>query len=107
MKWILRIGAVLFLLWWVRRFWLWLAASGWKRLLSSLLQTGITGRPAPRERSGLLKQDPVCGIFVDVTLAVTEAVDGEQVYFCSEECRQKYLVRRRQPQPSAPVGRHS
>lgn len=41
--------------------------------------------------SGEMVQDPVCGTYVDKDSAITVR-NGEQVlYFCSYECRKKYL----------------
>jgi YHS domain-containing protein len=39
---------------------------------------------------GELKRDPVCGTYVSVLAGVREKVNGEVVYFCSEDCRGKY-----------------
>ena len=38
----------------------------------------------------MFARDPVCGMDVDVTTAFAEAVDGENFYFCSESCRQRF-----------------
>lgn len=38
-----------------------------------------------------LVRDPVCGIHVAEELAIPLGEGGEQVHFCSEECREKYL----------------
>jgi YHS domain-containing protein len=49
---------------------------------------------APRRHdvpvSGELKKDPVCGTFVSTATAMKKTVGGEMVYFCSQECRDKY-----------------
>jgi len=36
-------------------------------------------------------KDPVCGMYMDCRLAVRLDKKGEEFYFCSEECKQKYL----------------
>ncbi len=36
-------------------------------------------------------KDPVCGMYMDPRLALPLRHKGEEVFFCSEECRQKYL----------------
>lgn len=41
---------------------------------------------------GELKQDPVCGTFVPITTSIRQTVNGEQVYFCSVACRDKFKV---------------
>lgn len=35
--------------------------------------------------------DPICGMTVDTSTALHAERDGETSYFCSEECRQKFL----------------
>jgi YHS domain-containing protein len=43
--------------------------------------------------SGELKRDPVCGTFVSPAVSLTGKSKGETVYFCSPECRDRYLAR--------------
>jgi YHS domain-containing protein len=38
-----------------------------------------------------LKKDPVCGTFVATATSVKKTVRGEVIYFCSNECRDKYI----------------
>lgn len=47
------------------------------------------GKP-PSTGGGALKRDPVCGTYVPVDNSVRKSVNGEVVYFCSPECRDKY-----------------
>jgi len=35
--------------------------------------------------------DPICGMTVDTTTALHAERDGETFYFCSEQCREKFL----------------
>lgn len=44
---------------------------------------------------GVLRKDPTCGIYVAENLALTERRGHETYYFCSEECRKKFLEERR------------
>ncbi len=37
-----------------------------------------------------MKQDPVCGTYVPVSLAVAVLHQGKTVYFCSSACRDKF-----------------
>lgn len=36
--------------------------------------------------------DPICGMTVDTSTALHAEREGETSYFCSEKCRQKFLV---------------
>ena len=44
----------------------------------------------PATGGGPLKRDPVCGTYVPVDNSVRKSVNGEVLYFCSPECRDKY-----------------
>lgn len=44
--------------------------------------------PGPVEE---MVQDPVCGTWVPLSQALAMAAGKETVYFCSSECRDKYL----------------
>jgi uncharacterized protein len=44
----------------------------------------------PPERGVAMVRDPVCGTFVIPTPALSLRKGGDEVYFCSEECRNKY-----------------
>lgn len=41
-----------------------------------------------------MRQDPVCGTWVPVSQAVTMKRDRETLFFCSPECRDKFLAGR-------------
>jgi uncharacterized protein len=47
-------------------------------------------KPNPPPASGPLKRDPVCGTYVPADNSVRKTVEGEILYFCSPECRDKY-----------------
>ncbi len=42
-------------------------------------------------RTGKLFKDPVCGTYVTSEGSPTAVHDGESVYFCSDDCRTKFL----------------
>lgn len=46
--------------------------------------------PPPVQAGGELKKDPVCGTYVSTATSLTRIVNGQAVYFCSEECRKKF-----------------
>ena len=66
-----------------------------------------TGRKASRKRArddssraratvrGRMVKDPQCGIYVATDLAVRIRRKNMDLYFCSEECRDKFLRRSR------------
>jgi uncharacterized protein len=70
-------------------FFVWL----FRRLLSALL--GGSKKTQPQETpEGIATQmvkDPVCGMYMDSRLAVRLENRRENFYFCSEECKEKYL----------------
>jgi YHS domain-containing protein len=50
-------------------------------------------RPAnesPRTRE--LKKDPVCGTYIATDTSIHETVGGQTFYFCSRQCRDKYVA---------------
>jgi YHS domain-containing protein len=38
-----------------------------------------------------LKKDPVCGTYVSPATGVSRSVQGHLIYFCSKECRDKFV----------------
>ena len=78
---LLRILLLVFVLWLVRRF--------LGKILSPAKQSGGTGNRA--EAPNNMVKDPVCGMYMDSRLAVRLENRKEAFYFCSEECKNKYL----------------
>lgn len=64
-----------------------------QRLLSAILGGRNPGRPqdAQTKPSQKMVKDPVCGMYMDSRLAVPLVGGKETLYFCSEECKNKYL----------------
>ncbi len=57
-------------------------------------QMGSRGREerAPKTiHKGRMVRDPVCGLHVPESRAITEVRSGERYHFCSERCRQSFL----------------
>lgn len=48
--------------------------------------------PPPVTAGGELKKDPVCGTYVSTSGSLSRTVNGELIYFCSAQCRDKYRV---------------
>jgi len=79
-----------------------------RKLLSSLLGSRKTSnrrrtssgafQSQPRTISGQTYKDPVCGTYIASSIALTERINGADIFFCSEECRKKYLESRNQQQ---------
>ena len=49
--------------------------------------------PETGARSVGLVRDPVCGVFVVPSQALTAIADGQTKYFCSEKCRAEFRGR--------------
>ncbi len=48
--------------------------------------------------------DPVCGMIVDKATSLHVEREGEQFYFCSDHCRQKFLAAPADAQPAEKAG---
>jgi len=68
-----------------------------RSVLRSLFAGGGTSTPEQPKvpAAGELKKDPVCGTYVSALGSPREQIGRELVYFCSEECRGKFLTRAR------------
>jgi YHS domain-containing protein len=42
--------------------------------------------------SGELKKDPTCGTYIAAASSIHENLGGETFYFCSKQCRDKYVA---------------
>ncbi len=76
-----RILLLVFILWLVRR------------ILAKILNPAKQPGPAAgrTEVPNSMVKDPVCGMYMDSRLAVRLENRKEAFYFCSEECKKKYL----------------
>jgi len=52
-----------------------------------------SGARAEMPLHGELKKDPVCGTYVSAAASIKESIQGETLYFCSPQCRDKYAAR--------------
>ncbi|HET6931369.1 MAG TPA: YHS domain-containing protein [Candidatus Acidoferrum sp.] len=83
----------------ILRFLFWVLIVSWSvSLLRRLVNRmgGVADRQQPIDVpsdavSRKLVRDPVCGMHVAEGLAIAERSGGEPVYFCSEECRNKFM----------------
>ncbi len=87
---------ILRLLAWIGAVWVLL-----RLLLPRSRSRGPGGAP-PRttQPPNRMVKDPICGMYMDARLAIRISDRGGTVYFCSEECRQKYSEQL-QKQPTA------
>jgi len=46
--------------------------------------------PSPTPKIEEMRRDPACGIFITESQAIIVKEKGEILYFCSEECREKF-----------------
>ena len=49
--------------------------------------------PFPKSHPTAMVKDPVCGIYLDPDVAFRMDHKKEAVYFCSNDCRQKFLAK--------------
>ena len=61
----------------------------WGSMNSQVASRDSGGSGGPRA-GGELKKDPVCGTYVAPATSVSKTVKGEQFFFCSTACRDKY-----------------
>ncbi|HSW38240.1 MAG TPA: transcriptional regulator [Acidobacteriota bacterium] len=63
-----------------------------RRLLATFLSPKKQGQCGGTATAGThMVKDPVCGMYMDSRLAIRHAGKGKEIYFCSEECRKKFL----------------
>jgi YHS domain-containing protein len=64
------------------------------RSVMTLIARGFSDLMKPespdKPTGGELKRDPVCGTYIADSNSVRKVVNGETLYFCSPECRDKY-----------------
>jgi len=47
--------------------------------------------PKSKQTSGLMVKDAVCNTYLPQEDAIKEIMEGKEYFFCSKECRQKFL----------------
>jgi YHS domain-containing protein len=63
---------------------------GFADLLKSESTTPEKVRKPEVPAGGELKKDPVCGTYVSTATALKKTSGAETVYFCSQECRDRF-----------------
>lgn len=51
--------------------------------------------PSEPRLSGTMVKDEACGTYVPNETAIREVIDGEERFFCSKDCRHKFLEERK------------
>lgn len=91
MAWISKLLFFLIFLYFAHRVRLFLA----RLLAPSTRKQASAGRAYPGQAkptiSGQMVKDPQCGMYVDVNLAVTARVEGQDLHFCSADCRAGFI----------------
>ena len=63
----------------------------WRFMYAIFEGAGMLKEPRERERAAVkLVRDPVCGVFVVPSQALTSGSGTSTRYFCSEKCRQQW-----------------
>lgn len=70
-----------------------LIARSFSRLLRGLLEGAGYRRDNASQRGVGLVRDPVCGVFVVPARALSAGTGDGTRYFCSEDCRRKWITR--------------
>jgi len=65
------------------------------RLLLSPRPRARSGRPPRRTESGVMVKDEVCNTYLSRDDAILENWQGKEFFFCSSECRRKFLEGRK------------
>jgi YHS domain-containing protein len=65
----------------------------WRLVRGIFEGMGYQGAGAAQPPSVGLVRDPVCGMFVMPSKALTSGAGAETRYFCSDKCRQEYARR--------------
>ena len=60
------------------------------KFLLSLGRRREPSKPATR-LSGLMVKDEICETYVSKEEAIREVIDGKEYFFCSKDCRRKFL----------------
>ena len=73
----------------------WSAASAWLTATARRQMGGGRARTAPdghgMVNKGLMVRDPVCGLHLPESSAISLERSGQTVHFCSEECRARFV----------------
>jgi uncharacterized protein len=60
------------------------------RLYQNIRQRSTAPR-RPKKHSGLMVKDDICNTYLPREEAIKEIMEGKEYFFCSKECRVKFL----------------
>ncbi len=66
------------------------------RFFQNLARRTQSPRPKPR-LSGMMVKDEACDTYIPKEEALREVIDGREYFFCSKDCRKKFLEQRKRP----------
>jgi len=69
----------------------WRMVTGWVRFLRAGTGPGVAGPSEPRMVPRELRKDPQCGMYVSPELSIRSRYRGEELHFCSRECKEKFF----------------
>jgi YHS domain-containing protein len=59
--------------------------------LYQILSQKRSSPPKSKQSSGLMVKDEICNTYLPKEDAIKELKEGKEYFFCSKECRQKFL----------------
>lgn len=68
----------------------WLIYILWRLFFRAAISGHSPREPEKSFEGEDMVQDPQCGTYVPVSLALKKTIDGRPFFFCSEECRKAY-----------------
>ena len=66
------------------------------RFFQNLGRRTQSPRSKPR-LSGMMVKDEACNTYIPKEEAIRELIDGQEYFFCSKDCRKKFLEQRNRP----------
>jgi len=64
------------------------------KFFRNLSKRKLSSKARPR-LSGMMVKDETCNMYVPKEEAIREVIGGKEFFFCSKECRQKFLAQRK------------
>jgi len=65
------------------------------RFFQAVNRRSRSQRRNPKPPSGMMVRDEICNTYLPKEDAIKEVYEGKEYYFCSNECRRKFLEQKR------------